>query len=427
MTRPCLLLAAVLPLLPLEPLQGQDASFTDSVLDRLTSEAIAANPALRALQSGYRAATRRVRPAGVLADPMIEVGVMDLTLPDFAFTESDFTEVDFAVTQEVPWPGTLGTRTRVAEALATQASAEHASERRMITARVSQLYYKLRYLRTAQTILDQQLVLVESSVSIATSRYATGSVAQTEPLQARLARARLDGELAELAARDAAIRAELRALRNIRGPDSLMVEPIDPVAVLRMVSAEPGHLAMASDSGIPPTHPRLAARQAQLSAATETARLEQLGARPDFVITARYGATSIGPDFFSAFVGVRVPLWAGRKQHQLVRAAREDEQTAQASLDEEIANLNAELTTAYAEARTGVVRLELLVHRILPASEAAADAAVRAYRLGQVDYLNVLMVQDAHYRARLDAAEAAASHLTHLAMLRQLVSPENPQ
>ena len=53
-----------------------------------------------------RAAAVRVRSAGALPDPMLERGVMNLTLPRFAFRESDFTEVDVQLSQEFPWPGT---------------------------------------------------------------------------------------------------------------------------------------------------------------------------------------------------------------------------------------------------------------------------------------------------------------------------------
>ena len=424
MTRLVIVALVVSQFLHLE-VQGQGPGTADSVLARLTSEAIAASPSLRVRQAARRAADSRIKPAGALPDPVVGFGVMDLTLPNFAFHESDFTEIDFEISQEFPWPGTRGMRTLAARAEAMEASNEVSSLRREVEVQVAELYYRLRFLRTARTILDQQSQLVESSVSIATSRYATGNATQNEPLQARMARARLEMEVAELSAREVRARAALRAIRNIRGQDSIQIEPLDPAGVLAMVAQDPSHLAMGTESPVPLSHPRLAARRAAIEAAAVNVRLEQLGARPDFTITSRYGATTIGSDFFSAFVGVRVPLWAGRKQRQLANAARADEDAARARLDEETASLGAELESAYAEARAGVTRLELLVIRVLPASEAAAEAALRAYRLGQVDFLNVLMVQDALYRAHLDAAEAASDHLTHLAMLRQIITPEN--
>jgi len=53
-------------------------------------------------------ATLRIRPAGSLPDPVLTVGVMDLLMPHFEFNRSDFTEVDAELSQEIPWPGSLG-------------------------------------------------------------------------------------------------------------------------------------------------------------------------------------------------------------------------------------------------------------------------------------------------------------------------------
>jgi outer membrane protein TolC len=174
-------------------------------------------------------------------------------------------------------------------------------------------------------------------------------------------------------------------------------------------------------------HPRLQARQADLVGAEQAIRSEQLAGRPDFSVMARYGARPLGSDFFSTFVGIRIPLWAGRKQHRLADAARADADAARASLDEERAALAAELERTLAQARAGQTRLGLLANQVLPAAQATVEAALRSYRVGQVDFLNVLTAEDALYHARLEVTETAAEHLTHLVMLEQLVSREAGQ
>jgi outer membrane protein TolC len=71
--------------------------------------------------------------------------------------------------------------------------------------------------------------------------------------------------------------------------------------------------------------------------------------------------------------------------------------------------------------------LRLLVTQVVPSAVMTTEAALRSYRVGQVDFLNVLAVEDALYRARLDAVQVAAEHLTHLVMLRQLVATGDDQ
>jgi len=422
MTLPALLLGVFLP-----KYVGAQVP-ADSVLARLTAEALAANPSLETSRAMARAATARVRPAGALPDPMLSLGVMNLTLPRFAFRESDFTEVDVELSQEFPWPGTLGARTAVARAQARGSRAEAAVRRRDVVVRTAELYHRLRYVVTARATLTRQRELLAAGVDISTARYASTNAPQSDPLQARVALARLDTEEADLAAEEAELRARLKALRNVTGPDSLTAEPIRPESIskdLQLSSASGATLAGDSSSNDSvPEHPRLLARQAAIAAAEQAIRVEQLGARPDFTIMTRYGARPIGADFFSAFIGFRIPLYAGRKQHGLADAARAEADAARAALAEERAALVEEVRTTLAQIRSETTRLRLLTGQVVPASQATVDATLRSYRVGQIEFLTVLAAEDALYRARLDAARVAAEHLTHLVMLEQLMTPE---
>jgi outer membrane protein, heavy metal efflux system len=408
---------------------AQAALSSDTMLARLTTEAIAANPSLEARRAVAQAATARIRPAGALPDPMLEVGVMDLVLPDFAFRRDNFTEVDVQLSQEFPWPGTLGARTGVARATAHARAAEVAVRRRNVVVRTAELYHRLRYVVTARATLIRQRRLLATGVDISTVRYASTTAPQSDPLQARVALARLDTEEAELEAQEIELRARLKALRRITGPDSLPVEPIRAEKLRSDIHrSSPGTTDETADPLGPdslPQHPRLAARQAEIEAAERTVRVEQLGARPDFTIMARYGARPIASDFFSAFVGIRLPLYAGRKQLRLADAARADADAARAALAEEQAGLAEEIRTVQAQIRSGVTRLRLLTDGVVPSAQATVDATLRNYRVGQVEFLTVLATEDALYRAQLDAARVAAEHLTHLVMLEQLLSPED--
>src|SRR2546430_3365808 len=75
----------------------------DSGLQSLVAEALARNPTIAQRQAAVGAATLRIRPAGSLPDPMLTVGVMDLVLPHFEFNQSDFTEADIELSQEISW------------------------------------------------------------------------------------------------------------------------------------------------------------------------------------------------------------------------------------------------------------------------------------------------------------------------------------
>ncbi|MGH7560752.1 MAG: TolC family protein, partial [Gemmatimonadales bacterium] len=391
-------------------LVAQEAGPADTLLARLTAEALAANPGLAQLQARARAAGARIRPAGALPDPGLSVTLMDLTLPHFRFRESDFTEVDLEARQEFPWPGTLGARTRAAAATSQERRADIAVRRREVVVQTATLYHRLRYVVGAREILRRQHALLDGSVEVATARYATGSVPQNDPLAARVARARLGSEQATLAAEEAGLRARLRALRGGTGPESLAITPLRPAEVLRLYPTLEAHPHGGSESL--EQHPLLAARRAAIASAEATAQAEALGARPDFQVMARYGARPIASDFFSAAIGLRVPLWAARKQKQLAEAARQDADAERAALVEERAMLAAEFAATLAEAAAGLERLRLLLDEVIPSAHAGQEAALRSYRVGQSDFQTVLAAQESVYRAQLEAAEVAATHLT---------------
>jgi len=408
--------------------QGAAASIAgDSALQALVAEALAGNPTVAQRQAAVRAATLRIRPAGTLPDPMVSVGVMDLVLPHFEFNQSDFTEADVELSQEIPWPGSLGARSRVMRAAAAGARAEEGDVRREVTTASAAAYYRLRYAVTALETLRRQRELLDAAVQLSTTRYATGTAPQSDPLQAKLARDRLQSEAFALESERVAALAAVNALRSRLPGDSLAIAPIDAAAVRAAAAALPPTDSLVAVALA--THPRLSARRAAVDGATRTIQVERLGARPDFTLTLRYGyrprAFNVNyPDFFSAFVGLRLPVWAWRKQHRLADAARADSTGAAAGLRDAELQLSREVTEAAARVQASQRRLALLVDGVLPNAEGTVESVLRSYQVGRAEFLTLLSVEDARYRAELEAAAVAADYQAQLVLLRQLTAEE---
>jgi len=400
----------------------------DSILQSLVAEVLARNPTLVQRQAAVRAAALRIRPAGTLPDPRLSLGVMDLQMPHFEFNQSDFTEVDADLSQEIPWPGTLGARSGVMRAATAGARAEEGAVRRELTTTMAAGYYRLGYTVTALETLRHQRELLEAAVQLSTTRYATGAAPQSDPLQAKLARDRLRSEEFALESERVAALAAVNALRNRAPEDTVTVTPIDPAAVRAGVTSGPpadSLLALALSA-----HPRLTARRAAIDAATRTIRVERLGARPDFTVGVRYGLRpAFGgiynqPDFFSAFVGLRLPVWAWRKQNRLADAARADSTGAAADLRDAELQLSREVTETAARLQASRQRLALLVDDVLPTARGTVESVMRSYQVGRAEFLTLLSVEDARFRAELEAADVAADYLTQFVMLRQLTAGE---
>src|SRR6266849_4457365 len=408
--------------------QGSAPVAGDSVLHSLVAEALAQNPTIAQRQAAVRAATLRIRPAGSLPDPMLTVGVIDLVLPHFEFNHSDFTEADVELSQEIPWPGTLGARSGVMRASAAGALAEEGTVRRELTTAMAVAYYRLGYTVTALETLRHQRELLEAAVQLSTTRYATGAAPQSDPLQAKLARDRLRSEEFALESERIAALAAMNALRNRAPEDTVTVAPIDPAAVRTGVGSRPPADSLVAQALA--THPRLAIGRAAVEAATRTIQVERLGARPDFTLGVRYGLRpAFGgiynqPDFFSVFVGLRLPIWAWRKQNRLADAARADSTGAAAGLRDTELQLGREVAEAAARVQASQQRLALLVDGVLPNARGTVESVLRSYQVGRAEFLTLLSVEDARYRAELEAVAVAADYQAQLVMLRQLIAGE---
>lgn len=400
----------------------------DSSLNALVAEALERNPSIAQRQAAVRAATLRIRPAGTLPDPTLTVGVMDLLLPHFQFNHSDFTEADVELSQDIPWPGTLGARSAIARAAVTSARADASVAHRNVTVAMAAAYYRLRYAVTALETEHRQRELLEGAVQLSTSRYATGTAPQSDPLQAKLARDRLQSEEFGLESERTAALAAINALRNRATGDSVSVTPLDIAAV--RAAAAPLSPADSLVALALVAHPRLAARQAAVDQATRAIQVERLSARPDFTITARYGLRPVAfgfnfPDFFSAFIGLRLPIWAWRKQNRLADAARADSTAAAADLQDAELQLSREVTETAARVQAAQQRLILLVDGVSPTARATVESVLRSYEVGRAEFLTLLAVEDASYRAELEAAQVAADYQTQLVVLRQLTAGES--
>ena len=276
---------------------------------------------------------------------------------------------------------------------------------------------------------DRQRELLEAAVQLSTTRYATGTAPQSDPLQAKLARDRLQSEEYALESERAAALAAVNALRTRAPSDSVAVTVLGPAAV--RVAVEPVPLSDTLVAAALAAHPRLAARRAAVDQATRTIQVERLGARPDFTLTARYGYRPpfLGqfpfPGFFSAFVGLRLPIWAWRKQSRLADAARADSTGAAAELRDAQLQLSREVTEAAARVQASQQRLALLVDGVLPNARGTVESVLRSYQVGRAEFLTLLSVEDARYRAELEAAAVAADYLAQLVMLRQLTAEES--
>jgi outer membrane protein TolC len=161
-----------------------------SVLSSLVAELESRNPELNAARREVDVRIARVRPAGAPPDPVLSVGYMSgFVRPPF-FPSNDTPEAfrQVAVTQELPYPGTLGLRARVAEADVETARAAIEQTRARLVADLKLAYADYVLLGRTIEIVDRSRQALEQFRGVAEARFSVAKASQQDVLRSKPSR-----------------------------------------------------------------------------------------------------------------------------------------------------------------------------------------------------------------------------------------------
>jgi len=359
------------------------------------------NPDVRAAEARYLAMRERPIQEGTLPDPMLGVRYHNEDWKA-TFGESDFTYFEVSAEQEIPFPGKLGLRSRIAEREAERERAMRDMSVLMALASVAVSYADLAVTEKSEEILRENTRLLTLMIEQAAARYGVGEAAQQDVLRATLERGALEERLTMLARERKSAAAALAALLDLDNAAALpattaLPEP-PPLEALETLN---GKLA----AGSPP----LRAAAEELLRAQEALSLARREYYPDFAVMGAYtNKQDLLPEWE---LGVRmsVPLYFWRRQRAGVaeasfaaRAAEHARRNTQVSLEARLADLH-----AMAESAQRLVRL--YDETLIPQAALTLESARASYGVGRVDFLSTLTAFSALLEYRLRRAEESAS------------------
>jgi cobalt-zinc-cadmium efflux system outer membrane protein len=406
----CLLTSLVFPAMAADsPLgTGRLAS------QQLVKAVLARNPSLPALRAAAQAAASRVESAGALDDPMVSYafapatigGVGNPTGPDRGLNQS----ID--VSQEIPWPGTLGLREDAARSEADAASQDLADLRLEIIAATRAGFAEWYYVHQALAINSANRDLLIELRNVAETQYAAGQATQQDVIQAELEHTRLLHETLALQREQRSIQAQLNALLN-RTPSEYLAPPVQLAAPV-----VPPDLQVLQQTAID-THPELKQLEAQLQASRARVELAGKDFYPKFELMAGYDSFwDEDEQRFTVGIGVNVP-WNRSKYRTLKDAAQADAMQAQWELANRRAHVLAAVARARAEVAETVEVIKLHHELLVPLAQDNLNAAEADYRAGAGDFLDVITAENRKLTVELEFARAQADYVRRLAELKR--------
>ncbi len=399
----CLLAVAMLAVAGGAHAQTPTGISLADLLHRLETE----NPELHRAEALRETALDRVDPAGALPDPMVTAGLMNLPAWSLDLGMEGMSMAVLELGQRFPAPGVRAARVRSAEAGVEQASQRRDALALELRVQVAEGYAELLYLDESLAVLERTRPLLTELAEIAGVRLGEGYGAQADVVRTHTELARMEERVSALRGERTRVEAALSALFEGSLPPGFQVDRPDAWGRLLALQATPDDFAaLVPDRlpglGLPPVsellehaltrHPRIAAAQAGFASQEAERLLAERERRPDIEVMLGYGMRSGNGNLWSASVSVPVPLFRGRKQDPLARAAAGEAEAARSEVRKERADLEARITAAWSDLARAGERFHLVERLVLPQATTTVESAMSAFRAGTegVSFLSVL-------------------------------------
>ena len=395
---------------------------TVTPLAALIAEAEKNNPQIESARQGWQAAKQVPTQVATLPDPQFNLQHFSVGSPrPFAgYTNSDFAYIGLGISQDIPYPGKLRLKGEIAKREADVSQQQVESIRRSILAQLKAAYFQLAYLSKTLTILEQDGELLKQVQQAADARYRSGMGTQQDLLQAQLQQTKLLREIAMHHLEVGKLEAQLKQVLS-RPQDSPDIEPTDLVETpLVLTYAE--LLAAAQVQ-----NPEIASAKKMIEKQSLQVDLAHKDFYPDFNVQYMWERTD--PTQFRAYymlsVGVRVPIYHGRKQRPELAQAEAEQLRARSELQAQSQQVAAELRTYFVT--TQQISELLKIHRegLSPQSRSAFQAALVAYQSNKQDFqallaafLDVLRLDEEYWQnvGEYETAIARLEQITGLSL-----------
>jgi len=356
-------------------------------LSDLLAEGEKNNPQIEAARHGFEAAKQVPTEVSTLPDPQFTLQHFSVGSPrPFAgYTNSEFAYIGLGVSQDIPYPGKLRLKGEIAKREADVSQQQIESVRRSVLAELKAAYFQLAYLSKTLAILQQDGELLKQVQQAADARYRSGMGTQQDLLQAQLQQTKLLREIAMHHLEVGKLEAQIKQLLN-RPQDSPDIEAAELVE-MPLVQTYAELLAAAEVQ-----NPEIASAKKMIEKQSLQVDLARKDFYPDFNVQYMWQRTD--PTQFRAYymlsVGVRVPIYRGRKQRPELAQAEAEKLRAGSELQAQSQQIAAELRGQYVQAQQTSELLRIHREGLSPQSRSEFQAALATYQSNKQDFQALL-------------------------------------
>jgi outer membrane protein TolC len=352
-------------------------------LAELVREALEKNPAIQAAHYAATAKKATIESAQTLPDPVLGFQQMGDINPPGLQRGDPSSGRTYSITQEVPFPGKLDLKGKIAETEFESETWNKQQTRLQVIADLKVAYFNLYLIDHSITILEENKKLLEQFARIAETRYRVGQGIQQDVLKAHVEISKLIDRLTVLEQRRAATEEEINSLLyrppgTPLGKSAQVTKAAFPYPYNQLYEIARSH------------YPLLQVQEQEIQRSQHRVELARREFYPDFALGLSAVERSGLSEMYGIMVNAKVPLYFWRKQQPELSSANMSLDSARKQRDNTTAQLNAKVKDLYLTATTSERLVDLYRNGVIPQARIALESAVAGYQVGSLDFLAMM-------------------------------------
>ncbi|MCJ7554857.1 MAG: TolC family protein [Ignavibacteriaceae bacterium] len=396
----------------------------NETLQDLINTAIKVSPQIKMLEMKKLAASNRIEQNSNLPDPMLTLGIANLPVNSFSFTQEPMTGKIVGLSQAFPFPGKLSKQAKVNQQDVQIVEQEIIDAKNEIRKNVIRSYNELLYVRKAIQISENSKALLNNIAEVVRTKYSVSTASQQNLLKVELEITNLTEKIVDLKSKENSQIAVLNAL--LLRPSNSSINTVE-IQELNYKQFTVDALVDSAEKYRPFLKGIKEAKQKEELKKS----LADYDYYPNFNLSVLYTfrdeiAATNTPlnDFISFFVGISLPLNYGGK----VSSKVEETETMQKLYDEQynmsLQILQSSFGSAIAKINSLKERIKLIEEGSLIQANENLKTTLTSYQVGQVDFLNVIDAQNSLLKIENDLYRLKTDYLNEIAELEFLTGTE---
>ncbi|WP_394143372.1 TolC family protein [Vibrio atypicus] len=365
-----------------------------------------------ATRSQFYAQSQAMRETGVAAstlmDPKVKVGFGGLPVDSFKFDEDPMTNISVGLMQQFERGSTLELQQQKANTQADGIASQVQTRELDIINSVTQLWVELGYQQAAQSILEQNKVLMTEMERFIQTNYSIGKSEAQDLLNAQLQIAKLDDKLQANTQIQRRIVSQLsewlgdewiRSAHKIKASNTIDWRKLDQIIDPSMTQ----HYRRLSQ------HPMIKMADISIAANQTQVEIAEQAYTPQFGVEVMYAHRQANnmmgepaSDLVSAYLTMDIPLFTGNRQDRNLAAAQHQVGAAQSQKDALLAQMNAKVNALLVDRENLQQRLTRYQDTLIPQADARIKAVERGYQNNTAQFNDVIAATTDELALRLE-------------------------